>query len=60
MRIKEVKSIISAYLNKPVHNIFWFTTDQEGYDWYYVKDDIKIQRIVKFDNYSAQVVQVLH
>lgn len=58
MRTKEVKAIISAYLNKPVHNIFYFCTDQEGYDWYYVKEN-HIQYIVKFDKYTAQVVEVL-
>lgn len=58
MRTKEVKSIISAYLNRPVHNIFWMCTDQDGYDWYYVKENY-IQYLVKFDNYTAQVMEVL-
>lgn len=59
MRIREVKAVISAYLNKPVHNIFWMCNDQDGYDWYYVKENCKIRCIVKFDNYTAQVVEVL-
>lgn len=59
MRLKEVKAIISAYLNKPIHNIFWMLTDQGGYDWYYVKENV-IQYIVKFDNYTAQVMEVLN
>lgn len=58
MRTKEVKSIIGTYLNKPVHNIFWMCTDQDGFDWYYVKDHF-IQNIVKFDPYLCSVIEVL-
>lgn len=58
MRTREVKAIISAYLAKPVHNIFYMTTDREGFDWYYVKENY-IQYIVKFDTYTAQVMEVL-
>lgn len=58
MRIKEVKATIGAYLNKPVHNIFWFTTDRDGYEFYYVKEKT-ISAIVKFDPYLGQVVEVL-
>lgn len=59
MTIKEEKAIISAYMNKPVHNIFHFTTDREGYSWYYVKDNDRIQYIVKFDPYLNGVSEVL-
>lgn len=58
MRLRDVKNIIGAYLNKPVHNIFWFAKDTDGYEWYYVKEN-KIDGIVKFDPYTAQVMDVL-
>lgn len=58
MKIRDVKQIIGAYLNRPVHNIFYFATDKDGYDWYYVKENT-ISAIVKFDPYLGSVVEVL-
>lgn len=57
MRIRDVKNIIGAYLDRPVHNIFYFTSSNDGYDFYYVKDN-KISAIVKFDPYLGSVVEV--
>lgn len=58
MRIREVKLIIGAYLNKHVHNIFYFASSNDGYEFYYVKEN-KIDAIVKFDPYLGSVVEVL-